>query len=93
MGKIKTSVIMIDLKYPIEVDGETIEKLKLRRPKLKHFKDIALDNITGEAVVGLIGKLTDLAPSQAGEIDIEDLEAVGKAIEGFIPNSLQTGGK
>ena len=93
MGKTRNSVVVIDLKHPFQFGDEEITRLKLRRPKLKHFKDIALDNLTGDSIIGLIGKLSDLPPSAAGEIDVEDLEEVGKAIEGFMPRSLKTGGK
>lgn len=91
--KKKPAFVDVPLEHPIEIDGAEVVSLRLRRPKLKHLKGIALDEITGDALIGLIGKLSDIPPSQAGEIDLEDLEEVAKAIEGFMPASLKTGGK
>ncbi len=83
----------ITLKHLIQVEGEEVKELTLRRPKLKHLKGINLDQMNGEAIIDLVAKLADIPPSSAEEIDGEDLAAISEVIGGFFGPSRATGGK
>lgn len=83
----------ISLKHSIEVEGEKVNKLTLRRPKLKHLKGVDLQHMDGETIILLVSRLADIPPSSVEEIDGADLDAIGEVIGNFFGQSPATGGK
>lgn len=83
----------VELKYPIEANGETVSILELRRPTVKHLK--ALDNAKGDIAktATLISELAGIPPSSVDKIDAEDFAAIGEVINGFFGTPPPTGGR
>ena len=74
--------------------GETTEEiteLTLRRPKAKDLR--IMDKPMGEVAktIELIAALSGHPTKVIDEVDGEDLEALGKVIEGFTPPGQPTG--
>ncbi|WP_322999957.1 phage tail assembly protein [Castellaniella sp.] len=75
---------IVELKYPVEIDGAQVSVLKLRRPKVR-------DNLAAEKMgatnadreIALIALLADVAPSALHELDMGDYAALQKAVAGF----------
>lgn len=70
---------------------EVITELTFRKPKAKVLR--VLDTVKGEVAqtIALIAAITGQPQLVIDELDPEDLEACGKVIEGFFPNSPRTG--
>ncbi len=86
----------VPLKHPIEAHGETITALTLRRPTLGTLKHLKLSEdmmaeLTGADLVAIVSSLAGIPPSSVEQIDLEDLEEVGKAIGDFFGTSPRTG--
>lgn len=85
--------IEFELSEPIQAHGETITKLTLARPKVKHLK--VVDSVEGdiEKSIALIAELSGLPPSSVEEIDGVDFaklsETLGKYLKKGAP---KTGG-
>lgn len=75
--------VTIDLQFPIEVDGQKITKLTMRRPKLRdtvkhnHRKD------NMDRGIAILADLCDLAPEHLHELDELDFDAVQSQYESF----------
>ncbi|MEX2630031.1 MAG: phage tail assembly protein [Tistlia sp.] len=87
----------VKLTYPIEAHGKTLTELVLRRPTLGTLKHLKLsDNMTaelsGDDLISIVASLAGIPPSSAEQIDVDDLEEVGKAVAGFFEKSPPTGG-
>ncbi len=76
---------IIQLKFPVEYNGEEIRELELRRPKIR-------DQLTAtkrkgsdeEKEIKLLADLCDVAPEVIEELDLADYAQLGKAYEGFL---------
>lgn len=75
----------IKLKYPIEFEGKKIEKLELRRPKVKDLRDVsqkAKDDTEKELL--LFAKLTGQPVELIEELDIADYKQLQDAYMSFL---------
>ncbi|PCJ57848.1 MAG: hypothetical protein COA65_08880 [Rhodospirillaceae bacterium] len=86
------SDVTIKLNHPVEHNGETIDEITLRRPKVKDLRK--LDAIKGEVEKGvhLVSKLASLPSAVVDEIDAEDFVKISEQVADFLGGSLPTGG-
>lgn len=65
---------VIKLSIPIQINGVTVDRLSMRRPKLKDFRNAS--KIAGkdaeEQEIRLFSILTDCAPNDLEELDYAD---------------------
>ena len=75
------------LKHPFELDGETVEAVSLRRPKVKDLRAIDAAEEKGELEQGavMIAAVTGLSMEAVDELDTEDFLAITEKIEAFFP--------
>ena len=99
MAKKKTLVkrkeVTLLLEFPVEYQGELVEKLVLRRPKVKHLKRMLTaqhggdDNLEGTLV--LLADISGREKEFWDELDGEDFMEVQKIVANFLgvpPESL-----
>jgi len=75
----------ITLKHPITVDGETLNELTLRRPKVRDM--LAADKQSGsdaEKEIRTFANLCEVAPSVIEELDMADYQALQECYAGFL---------
>lgn len=89
---------IVELKYPIVVDGKPVNELRFGRMKAKHIKLLPKEfyenegkGINPSMVIILVAALCNIPESAADDIDIDDLANVGEALSTFLEKSLQTG--
>ncbi|WP_175401943.1 phage tail assembly protein [Veronia pacifica] len=78
------------LNYPIEVEGELLSQVSLRRPKardLKHMETAKGGEIAKS--MGLIAHLAELSPHAIEELDASDFQAISEVVAGFLTDSVQ----
>ncbi len=75
----------IELKYPVKVDGQSYEKLSMRRSKIKDRLLVAKMKTTSdeEKEIRLFANLCDVAPSVIEELDEADYSNLQKVYLGF----------
>jgi len=90
-----TNTQRVKLDHPFEVDGETVEAVSLRRPKVRDLRKMEAARSGGdmEQSVVLMAALTDLPVSVIEEIDSDDFMKLSKMIEGFFPKAGERGGR
>lgn len=75
----------IILKVPFEHDGQSIEELELRRPKVRDIKAMAGGKgAPFERLQRMIADLAEIAHDAVEEIDAEDFQAVQAWLEPLI---------
>lgn len=75
----------IELKYPVEHKGETVEVLTMRRMKVRD--QLAADKKGGsnaEVEVTLFSNLCEVAPEVIKDLDIADYRELQKTYKGFL---------
>lgn len=82
---------VIRLAYPVEWGSEKVSELTLRRPKGQELRGLKGEGGADEAM-RFAAKLTEHPDSLFDELDVVDLAAVLEAVDGFLPQSLKTGG-
>lgn len=83
---------VIALNVPLEVSGVKTSCLEMRRPKLKDRREA--DRQFGpdkaeEKEAFLFCNLTDLAPDELEEIDLDDYVRIQQAFQGFLSSALK----
>lgn len=76
---------MIELVYPITVDGKEIKTVELRRPKVKDLKvaaKVGKDAMDQETI--LIANLADLPIDVVEEMDLADYTALQEKLKSFL---------
>lgn len=76
---------VVTLAYPIEVEGELLSQVTLRRPKardLKHMETAKGGEIAKS--MGLIAHLAELPPHAIEELDASDFQAISEVVAGFL---------
>ena len=81
MAKTKT----IKLRYPLKVDGATLEELVMRRPLVRDLRAAqrAGDGSSGTEVA-LFANLCEVAPDALDAMDLGDYRELQEAYEGFL---------
>ena len=75
----------IKLKYPVESDGQTIDKLSMRRSKVKDRLVVAKmkNALDEEKEIRLFSNLCEVSPSVIEELDESDYANLQKAYMDF----------
>lgn len=81
------------LKHPVDVEGETVETVSLRRPKVRDMRAIEEAKDEGEIgqTIALIAAITGLKPEIIEEFDAEDYVALSERIADFFPQGQPQG--
>lgn len=75
----------IDLDYPININGEEVKQLKMRRAKARDLKKAqiaAQDQASQE--LHLFALLTDVNPEDLEELDVKDYSKLQKEYTAFL---------
>ncbi|CAM5289273.1 phage tail assembly protein [Eoetvoesiella caeni] len=75
---------VVELKFPVEIDGVAVSILTLRRPKVRD--NLAAEKLGGtnaEREIALLAMLADVAPKDLHELDMGDYAALQKALTSF----------
>ncbi len=83
----------VALQYPLEVEGQTVSHITLRRPKardLKHMETAKGGEIAKS--IGLIANLAELPPAAIDDLDASDFQALSELVASFLttPDSTDT---
>ncbi|AQX19642.1 MULTISPECIES: phage tail assembly protein [unclassified Bartonella] len=71
------------LLFPINVEGKERTEITLRRPKVKDAE--ATDKTEGvEQTIIMISRLSGWPEEAVGELDVDDMENIGKKLAAFI---------
>lgn len=75
----------IQLEYPVEAEGQTIDAITIRRPKARDLKRMEVAK-GGEIAksIDLIANLAELPPSAIEDLDAADFQAVSEVVAGFL---------
>lgn len=74
----------LTLQYPIkDGNGNEITELNIRRAKARDVRKMKGENDL-EQSINLLSTLTGLVPEDIDELDIADLQAAAKIVEGMI---------
>jgi len=85
-----TYPIVLKLQAPIEHGSETIYELLFKRPRVKHFKRMRMDNPGMDDAVEIISQLTGHPPSVIDELVMEDMDAASEILGNLFPASRKT---
>lgn len=78
------------LAYPLQLDQETIKEIHLRRPTVKDLR--LLDERSGiDSSIGMVASLSGLTEATIEMLDGADFMQLSEAVEGFLPDSQETG--
>jgi hypothetical protein len=72
------------LAYPIEVDGEKITEIELRRPKGADMRKALNMTGAGEITASMIINLAEVSPKVVDELDGEDFMALSVIVGNFM---------
>jgi len=80
----KRAQVDIPLEFPIEVDGEKITKLTMRRPKVKDTQWAnGLSGDDFDKIVQVVARLCNVSPEHISELDDVDMEAIDRQYASF----------
>jgi len=75
----------IDLKYPVQSDGRSVEKLSMRRPKVRDLlaAEKAAKGNAGQEI-RLFSLLCEVPPAVIEDLDVADYGRLQEAYRGFL---------
>ncbi len=81
------------LKHPVDIAGETLSQLKVRRPNAGDL--MAMDDASGDIgkLIKLLSSCADEPESTIKKLDGEDLTGAGMIVKGFLSPGQATGAK
>lgn len=89
---------VVDLDFPIQVDGQTVDKITIRRPKVKDLRKMEEGRKAAgddpdllDLSVQMCVVLTGLDPSAFDDMDAGDFEKVSDVIGNFMPGDKSPG--
>jgi hypothetical protein len=79
------SKVKIELTHSIEIDGEKVGVIQLRRPKVRDMLSVekSVDN-DAEKEIQLFSNLSELSPDNLLELDMADYAKLQKAYQDFL---------
>lgn len=79
MGK-----VIIELQYPIQIDGTEVRALHVRRPKVRdQITASKLGKTDEEKEIRLFANLCEIAPENIEELDMGDYKKLQETYTGF----------
>ena len=82
----------IYLVEPINIGGNEITELKIRKPKGKDFKRLPIEIKTMGDIMDWAARLADEPPSTFDELSGEDVMQIMEVVSDFLPNAPAIGG-
>lgn len=81
------------LKHPVDIAGETLSQLKVRRPNAGDM--MAMDDASGDIgkLIKLLSSCADEPESTIKKLDGEDLAGAGNIVKAFLLPGQATGAK
>lgn len=77
----------VTLQFPVNVDGEDITELRIRRPKMRDIKRAQKHKDDIERSMSLISDLAEISPKAVEELDAADFTAASKIVGEFMAQS------
>lgn len=85
--------VTVPLNYPIQVEGNPVTSLTLKRLKGAQFRKVNLARLTnGDDLAKIIETLAAIPPSSVDQLDGADLASLTEVILGFFGKGPATGG-
>jgi hypothetical protein len=84
------SAVEYKLNYPVTVDGETIEKIVLQRPRGRQMRSLSGSPKLGD-LLDMASKCSGVLPRVFDEMDGSDCICIGEIVGGFFVNGRATG--
>lgn len=75
----------VKLDYPINVDGEEIAQVTLRRPTFGDIELFEKEKTDLGKTVKMMTLLAGLSPEAVRKLDVEDFGRIGEAVGKFFP--------
>ncbi|UAA38224.1 phage tail assembly protein [Paraneptunicella aestuarii] len=75
----------IQLKFPVQAEGRTIESIEIRRPKARDLRK--METAKGGDIaksIDLIANLAELPPSAIEDLDAADFQELSTMVAGFL---------
>ena len=81
----KENSITINLDYSFKVDGVKVDKISLRRPKVKDMLSVdSACESDAEKEINLFSNLSEISPSDLKELDMKDYSKLQKSYQDFL---------
>jgi len=74
----------IKLDYPIEVDGQTVDTLKMRRAKVCDQEVADRQPTPVQQEIALFSNLCEVEPAAIRELDLLDYQKIQETYKGFL---------
>ncbi len=85
LKEIHMTTKVIKLKSPVEIDGERIEEMVMREPKVRDR--LVAEKLSGGAAekeLGFIANLCDVTPETIAELSLADYIKIQEAVNDFL---------
>lgn len=93
MDPIEHGRTIIQLDYPLVVDGEQITELAVRMPRVKHMMGLPKTGDQVEEDTHLYARLTGVNPEDLKELALPDMQKLNEVFQSFLsPPDQQTNG-
>lgn len=79
--------VTVKLSEPIQFGEETIESLRIKRPKVKHIKKLKMKDLSAEDMLVLISAVSGQFPQALDEMSIRDFTFCAEVIGDFLDDS------
>lgn len=80
----ETFSTIINLEYPIKINGMESSVISIRRPKVKDFMIWAKEKDEGKKDVIMISHLANLTPEEVAELDLKDFKKISEVVASFL---------
>jgi hypothetical protein len=84
-------MITVELKNPVEIDGQMTTTVQIKEPRVKHMRETAHLTNAEERIYALVGTLAGITPGALGEMMLDDFDKLESAVTPFLPDSLKIG--
>lgn len=85
------SAIEIKLQHSVQFGEQTIDVLRLRRPKAKDFRSLKNMDMPFAMMLDFAAELADLPPAALDNLDVDDVPRVMEVVSGFLGGFPGTG--
>ena len=85
------SAIEIKLQHPVPFGEQSIDVLRLRRPKAKDFRSLKNMDMPFAMMLDFAAELADLPPAALDNLDVDDVPRLMEVVAGFLGGFPGTG--
>lgn len=76
----KRKEVEIELDFPVQLGDRLLDKVTMRRPKMKDMLKFDIDNVSIEESMKLVAGLCGLVPAEMEEMDSSDFDKLQKQL-------------